>query len=198
MEKILAPKPRQGFKRYRGWLLGLLLALGLGAWGIWGGRAPAPPRPAPPPAAEAPSRMEGLALTEIQDGDKRWVLEAQKANFLKERDEIGISGVKVEFFGRPGQRILVKGEEGRLNTKTRILTLEGNVEMESGDLRLKTSIIYYHPADRVLLAPEEVTLEGPTIRVQGKGLRVELAQKKLALAQHRLTQIKTSGGGILR
>jgi len=198
MEKIVAPKRRQTFNQYRGWLLGLFLVLGLGAWGIWKGRAPAPPPPAPPPAAEAPSRMESLALTEIQDGDKRWVLQAQKADFVKERDQIGLSGVKVEFFGRPGQHILVKGEEGKLNTKTRILTLQGNVEMESGDLHLKTSIIYYHPADRVLLAPEDVTLEGPTIRVQGKGLRVELAQKKLALAQHRLTQIKTSGGGILR
>jgi hypothetical protein len=65
--------------------------------------------------------------------------------------------------------------------------------MKSGDLSLKTSAIIYHPTERVLVAPEEVVMEGPKVRVQGKGLRVELTQKKMVLAQHRLTQVKTEG-----
>jgi LPS export ABC transporter protein LptC len=195
--KKIALRRRGWFRRYRWHLLGLLLLLGAGSWGMWGWRAPAPPPPAPAPAAEAPSHMEGLALTEVQDGDKRWVLDAQKANFHPDRNEIGLTGVKVEFFGRPGQHIVVKGQEGLLNTKTRTLTLQGHVEMESGDLQMKTSIIYYYPAERVLVAPEDVTLEGDRIRVQGKDLRVELAQKKMILAQHRLTQLKAQGLGPL-
>jgi LPS export ABC transporter protein LptC len=164
---------------------------------VWGRRAPAPPPPTSAPVAEAPSRMESLALTEIQDGDKRWVLDAQKANFHPDRNEIGLTGVKVDFFGRPGQHIVIKGQEGLLNTKTRILTLQGHVEMESGDLQMKTSIIYYYPTERVLVAPEDVTLAGDRIRVQGKGLRVELTQKKMILAQHRLTELKAQGLGPL-
>lgn len=184
-------------KRSKGWkwLLGLLLLVGLGSWALWG-RTPPPPPPKPVPAAEAPAHMETISLTEIQEGDKRWVLEAQKADFHKDRKEISISGVQVEFFGRPEEHIFVKAQEGLLHTKTRVLTLKGEVELKSGETLIKTSIATYQPGDRVLLAPEDVTLEGPRVRVQGKGLRVELAQKKLFLAQHRLTQMKTEGWGL--
>lgn len=193
MKRITETKPRSGFQR-RWWLLGLLLLVGLGGWGIWG-RRPPPPPPKPAPAAETTSRMEALSLTEIQDGDKRWLLAGEKADFHKERNEISITGVQVEFFGRPGEHIRVKCQEGLLNTKTRVLTLRGQVELESGETLIKTNIAIYQPADRVLLAPEEVTMEGPRVRVQGKGLRVELAQKKLVLAQHQLTEIKAEGLG---
>jgi LPS export ABC transporter protein LptC len=133
--------------------------------------------------------MEGLSLTEIQDGDKRWVLEAHKANFQKERLEIVISGVRVEFFG-PDEHLFIKADEGQLNTKTRVLTLRGQVELTFGDLTAKTGTAIYQPTERVVLAPEDLTLETPRIKVQGKGLKVEMANKKLTLAQHRLTEVK--------
>ncbi len=185
------PVPRR--RRSRRWLwLGPLLVAGVAlvVWLVW---PPPPPPPKPAPAAEGKARMEALALTEVQEGDKRWKLEAQNADFLKDKDQIRITGVKVQFFGGPDKMISVKADEGLVNTKTRVLTLKGNVEMVSGDLRITTSVATYQPAGRLLLAPEEVNLEDPRIKIQGKGLKVELAEKKLVLAQHRLTQIKVQG-----
>jgi LPS export ABC transporter protein LptC len=138
--------------------------------------------------------MEGLSLTEIKEGDKRWVLSAEKADFRKETDEVSISGVGVEFFG-PGEHIRVRADEGLFQTKTRVLTLKGGVEMQRGEMLIKTSLATYQPNERVLLAPEEVTLTEPNLRVQGKDLKVELAGKKLVLAQHRLTEFKPKDWG---
>jgi LPS export ABC transporter protein LptC len=134
--------------------------------------------------------METLALTEIQEGDKRWVLEAKTADFLKDRQEIKITGVRVEFYGGPHRIIKVRAQEGLMNTETRVLNLRGQVEMESGALLVKADAATYQPAGRLLLVPEEVTLEDPRARVQGKDLKVYLAEKKLVLAQHRLTMVK--------
>ena len=134
--------------------------------------------------------METLALTEIQEGDKRWTLEAQSADFSKDKMEVKINGVKVEFFGGPDKVVRVKAQEGLIDTKTRVLTLQGGVEMVSGELRITTAKVTYQPGERLLLAPEEVTLEEPRLKVQGKDLKVQLAEKKMVLAQHRLTQIK--------
>ena len=178
------------------WLAGLAVLVLVGAWGLSELNRPAPPPP-PPPAAPAPSRMEALSLTDVQDGDKRWVLEAKHADFDKDQVEVSISGVKVEFFG-PGEHVKVKADEGLYNTKTKFLTLKGNVEMERGDLLIKTNLATYEPDSRVLTAPEDVLLTEPTLRVQGKGLRVELADKKLVLAQHRLTEIKVQEGMLKR
>ena len=171
------------------WWLGLgLVVLAMGLWGIWG-RQPPPPTPTPQPPAAAKSRMEGLSLTEIQEGDRRWVLSAQKADFRQEQLEVSITGVGVEFFG-PGEHIRVKADEGLFHTKTRVLTLKGQVEMQRGELLIKTGLAIYQPNERFLLAPEEVVLTEPNLKVRGKGLKVELAHKRLVLAQHQLTEIK--------
>ena len=188
------PPTRKRWRRFLGWkwLAGLAVLVVLGAWGLSEVNRPAPPPPPPPPAA-APSHMEALSLTEIQEGDKRWVLEGQKADFLKERDEVSITQVKVEFFG-PGEHVKVRADEGLFQTKTRFLTLKGNVEMDRGDLHIKTTLATYDPASRILEAPEEVLLSDPTLRVQGKDLRVWLGEKRLVLAQHRLTEVKVKAG----
>ena len=133
--------------------------------------------------------MEGLSLTEIQEGDKRWVLAAKKADFHPDQDTVSISGVQVEFFG-PGEDIRVKADEGVFHTKTRVLTLKGHVEMQRGDLIIQTSEATYLPSERVLLAPQDVVIIEPQLRVEGKEVRVELAAKKLIMAQHRLTEVK--------
>lgn len=190
-----SPKTRTGWRKFLGWqgLAALVVLLGLGSWGLYELNRPAPPPPPKPaPAADTGGRMETLSLSEIQEGDKRWMLSATKADFLKEKMEVLITGVSVEFFG-PGEHVWVKADQGIFQTKTRVLTLKGNVEMRRGDLLVQTAEAIYQPNERVLLAPEEVVLTQPTLRVTGKGLRVELAEKKLVLAQHRLTEVKTQG-----
>jgi len=169
------------------WVLGVMALLGVGAWGLWGRRPPPPPPKVATPAQ--PPRMEGLSLTEIYEGDKTWVLEAKKADFHPDQTTISISGVRVEFFG-PGEDIRVKAEAGLFNTKTRVLTLTGQVEMRRSDLLVQTSVVTFVPAERALLAPEEVVITEPGLKVEGKGLRVELAAKKLVIAQHRLTEFQ--------
>jgi LPS export ABC transporter protein LptC len=169
------------------WVLGIMAILGGGAWGLFGHRPPPPP---PKPATPAqPPRMEGLSLTEIHEGDKTWVLEAKKADFHPGQTTISISGVRVEFFG-PGEDIRVKAETGLFNTKTRVLTLKGQVEMRRGDLLVETNVATFVPAERALLAPEEVVITEPGLRVEGKELRVELAAKKLVMAQHHFTEFQ--------
>jgi LPS export ABC transporter protein LptC len=167
------------------WVLGVMVFLGVGAWGLWGQRPPPPPPKSAAPAQ--PPRMEGLSLTEIHEGDKTWVLDAKKADFHPEQDTVSISGVRVEFFG-PGEDIRVKADAGLFNTKTRVLTLTGQVEMKRGDLLVTTSEASYLPDERTLLAPEHVVIREPGLKVEGRRLRVELAAKKLVMAQHHLTE----------
>jgi hypothetical protein len=57
-------------------------------------------------------------------------------------------------------------------------------------LLIQTSEATYIPTERVLLAPGKVVITEPRLKVEGKGLRVELAAKKLSMAQHHLTEVK--------
>ena len=62
--------------------------------------------------------------------------------------------------------------------------------MKRGELLIQTSPATFVPAERALLAPEEVVITEPGLKVEGKGLRVELAAKKLVIAQHHLTEFQ--------
>ena len=137
--------------------------------------------------------MESLSLIEVEDGGKRWTLQAENAEYLQDRDEIRITGIEVEFFGEGDRVLTISCQEGLVHTKTRALTLKGQVLLKDGDLVIKTGMVRYEPKERLLLAPEEVVLENPRVKVQGKGLRVELASRRLALTHHQSTEVKTAG-----
>jgi len=182
----------QGWRQKRWiWLLGLVVLLGMGAWAVFGLRPPPPPPAKQTPGEEAPARMETLSMAEIQEGGKRWVLEGLKADYHKDRLEIEITDVRVVFYGESGEPIHVRAKEGLFNTKTRVMTLRGDVVMDRADLHVTTSLAIYRPEEKLLVAPEDVVMETPRIKVTGKDLRVKTAEKKLVLAQHRLTEIKS-------
>ncbi len=169
------------------WVLGVMVFLGVGAWGLWGHRPPPPP---PKPAAPAqPRGWRASPSPRFMKAIKPGSWRPRRRIFTRTRHTISISGVRVEFFG-PGEDIRVKADAGLFNTKTRVLTLKGQVEMRRGDLLVQTSVATYVPAERVLLAPERVVITEPGLKVEGRGLRVELAAKKLVMAQHHLTELQ--------
>jgi LPS export ABC transporter protein LptC len=185
-----------GKRRWR-WLpitLALLGLVGLTAGGLWWYFTPGPPPTQPQTASEKKSQMESISLTEIEEGGKRWVLKAEKAEYLRNRDEIHIKGIYLEFYG-PGQEVMyLRAQKGLVNTKGRELALEGDVELERGDLTIRTEKVRYLPKERALVAPGEVVLEGPQAQVVGKDLRIDLTKKRLVLKQHRLTKLKLEKG----
>ena len=134
--------------------------------------------------------VESLSLTEVEDGGKRWTLEARSAEYLKDRNEIRILDIQVEFYGDGGRVVKLACQEGLIHTKSRALTLQGQVVLQDGDLSIKTGMVRYQPKERVLTAPEEVILESPRVKIQGKGLKVDLAGKRLTLTHHQLTEVK--------
>ena len=175
-------------------LLGLLLLICLAGGSLWWYFTPAPPMPAPAVASGEKAKMESLSLTEIEEGGQRWKLKAAQAEYLKNRDEIRIRDIYLEFYGADQQTIYLWGKTGLVNTKTRNLTIKGDVKLQRGNLTIYTPEVQYFPKERALVAPEEVILVSPQAQVSGKDLHIDLTQKSLVLKQHELTKIKVAKG----
>ena len=191
--------PRAGKRRiFQGrsfTVLILLGLLGLTAGGLWWHLRPAPPPPAQPVTSpEKKAQMESLSLTEIEKGDKRWLLNAARAEYLRDRDEIHIRDIHLEFYGPDQEIIFLQAQEGLVYTKKRDLALKGEVILKKGDFTVRTPEVRYLHKERALVAPEEVILEGPRALVSGKGLHIDLAQKRLVLRAHRMTKLKLEKG----
>ncbi len=196
MPEIILPRnsdSRQG-SRIK-WLIAagavaVVIFLGIGL-ARWLKPAPPPPKPAPE-AAESESRVKTLTLNEVQEGTKKWTLMAQWAEFYREKDEIGMKGVKVDFFEKPGQKLHLRSDTGMVHTKSRVLDFKGHVVFEIDDMTIKTEAATYNPTERTVMAPGEVTIEGPKLQVEGKGVKVFLAEKRLVFSQHRSTTLKVA------
>jgi len=138
--------------------------------------------------------MESLSLTEIEQGDKRWLLNAAKAEYLGGRHEIRIQDIHLEFYGPDQEIIYLRAQEGLVNTKDRDLALKGGVTLKRGDFTIRTPEVRYLAKERALVAPEDIVLEGPRTKVSGKGLSIDLNKKRLVLKEHRLTTVKLEKG----
>ncbi|MGQ9920702.1 MAG: LPS export ABC transporter periplasmic protein LptC [Desulfobacca sp.] len=150
--------------------------------------------PAPPPLApEKQGEMQEILLTEIQEGDKKWVLRAANADFVREKDRIVLSRVWVEIFGLEGGSLIITGDTGSIGIKSRDLTLTGNVQATGPDYTFASAEVHYHPQTRILSAPGPITLESPHLSVEGRNLTVDLKTHKLELAQHDKTQLRLRG-----
>jgi len=175
-------------------ILGILGLVGLTVGGLWWYFTPAPPSPPPVTAPEKKAQMESLSLTEIEQGDKRWLLNAAKAEYLGGRHEIRIQDIHLEFYGPDQEIIYLRAQEGLVNTKDRDLALKGGVTLKRGEFTIRTPEVRYLAKERALVAPEDIVLEGPRTKVSGKGLSIDLNKKRLVLKEHRLTTVKLEKG----
>ena len=80
------------------------------------------PTPPPPIAPGKQGEMEKIKLTEIQDGVKKWILTADNADYLKDKDKIYINNVWVEVFGKELEKetddIIITGDKGFIGVKS--------------------------------------------------------------------------------
>lgn len=168
--------------------LGILGILGLGAVVAQPGSDQTHPSPTAAPQQQA--KMEEIRLTEIQDGVKKWILVAKRADYLQDQHLIQLTGVQVEVFWKGGDNIKLTGDIGYINTKTRELTLKGQIRAEVGEYRFEASQVSYIPKQRALKATGEVKIQGPQVIIRGRNLQVELDKKRLSLAEHKLTRCR--------
>jgi len=151
-------------------------------------------RTPPPLAPDKQGEMREIRLTEVQAGEKKWVLKADNADYIKDKERIHLSRVWVEIYGQDGSSITITGDTGLIGIKTRDLTLQGNVQAKSADYTFTGEEVHYDPQTRTLTAPGPVKLEGSRIVVEGRDLQVDLKQNKLNLAQHTKTRMRPGGG----
>jgi LPS export ABC transporter protein LptC len=159
-----------------------------------GAEQPAPP---PPIGPGKQGEMEKIKLTEIQDGVKKWLLIADNADYLSDKDKIFINNVWVEVYGKELEKetddIIITGDKGFIGVKEHDLTLEGNVHAKTADYEFTSEFAHYDPKTRILTAPGPVKIQGPRLYMEGKGMTVDLRNNKLDVAEHTVTKLQVKG-----
>jgi LPS export ABC transporter protein LptC len=152
----------------------------------------------PPPIAPGKQgEMEKIKLTEIQDGVKKWVMIADNADYLSDKDKIYINHVWVEVYGKELEKetddIIITGDKGFIGVKDRDLTLEGNVHAKTAEYEFTSEFVHYDPKTRILTAPGPVKIQGPRLYMEGKRMTVDLRHNTLDVAEHTVTKLQVKG-----
>lgn len=184
-------------------LIGLLILGGVGTLAIVFYQTLALQKEKIPPVNEstisADLKLERVHYQETHEGVKEWEVEAASAVYYKEDQMVLFEKIKATFFGKDGGNYVLLAEKGRFNTKDKIIEGFGGVQLKANDgYFLHTQTLKYESTQKEIRTSDAVFLEGPDIRVEGKGLVVEVDRQRIKILKEVQTTLNPAGLDRLR
>ncbi len=136
-----------------------------------------------PPGADA--RVEGVRL--LQSGPQGMLtLVSRDAEWSRDTQSFHLNDVQIDFLvngsNATATRGHLSGERGDVATDAKDFSLEGKVVAETFDgYRLETSDVSYHHDSRLVETDAPVSLEGPGLKVSGKGASVDYESERVQI-----------------
>ena len=122
-----------------------------------------------------------IQQTATRDGKKEWSLEASSGHYLDETQQLLLKEVKVTFFLKDQNEIILLADEGTLSTDTSNIEVSGNVILKNNEYSLLTENLSYVHDQRVLYSKAPVKISGASAELAAKSLSFELETKRLTL-----------------
>ena len=137
-------------------------------------------------------QIRNIRLTEVGDSGMKWEIMADTARYQKKENLAFLEKLNIKLVTKEGRTFLMTGDRGRLNTESRDVEIEGNVEIVSDNKdRFKTDRLRYLNAGKLIETEGSVVMENKNIRVSGVGMTISLEEKKMTL----LSQVRASFTG---
>lgn len=151
-----------------------------------------------PAVAGANLALQKFEYTETREGRPQWSIVADSAGYRQAAGETLIENLEVIFFGEPGQagEVVLTARHGKVDVNTRNVEIWDDVVVIAGsDYRLLTERLYYDGEQRVVSSSEPVHIVSRGFDIRGRGMRLNVATRKLeVLAEVKASIAKTSLG----
>ncbi len=127
-------------------------------------------------------QVRDVHYTEVGDSGMKWEIRADTARYQKKENLALFDKLAVKLVMKDGKTFVMTGDHGRLNTESKDMEIEGNVDIvsESGD-RFATDRLRYRNADKVIETDRPVSMENESVQVRGVGMVVSLEGKTFAI-----------------
>jgi LPS export ABC transporter protein LptC len=136
-------------------------------------------------------QIKNVRYTEVGDSGMKWEITADTARYLKKENLALFEKVSVRLVMKDGRTFVMNGDQGRLDTQSRDMEIEGNVGIVSGNGdRFATDRLRYRNAARRVETDQPVAMENGNVRISAVGMIFHLDDSRLTL----LSQIRASSG----
>jgi len=131
-------------------------------------------------------RMKNFHRFKVNNGKKVWEIAAQQARYLKDRNEVLVDAPEFSLYQKDGGVIALRSREARIhlgvNEQDVIkVELKGDLEMQIGDLSIKTQEAVFKNEQNTISSSGAVQISGPGLEVEGQGYVVDVTSKRLTL-----------------
>jgi LPS export ABC transporter protein LptC len=127
-------------------------------------------------AAKPSLSFDNIILTESnqQGQGQLWELKAKKAEYSRDGKTAIVRNIEGVFFDKTGKALLVKANEGQIQTEARIIILSGAVQAHSAQRKTNftADLVRWLPDQNQIVAEGQVVLRDPTwgVTMTGKQL----------------------------
>lgn len=114
-------------------------------------------------------KLAGIHLVESREGFRDWELYAAKALGSQGKSEWQLESVQVLFYSGSKIQFTVVGDKGKIDSKSRDLTVDGNVVVQTvNGYELRSNRVVYLAGPRRIIGPQPVEITAPKDE-QGSG-----------------------------
>ncbi|MFK5926523.1 MAG: LPS export ABC transporter periplasmic protein LptC [Desulfuromusa sp.] len=125
--------------------------------------------------------LRDLHYTQNEEGQRRWTLDADKAEYQRDSDLAKLEAVKLLFYdaGDFG-KVDLRADQGQLAQKTRQIDVWGNVilKTERGE-QLFTERLHYDDQLHQLSTAAPIRFLSPQLELTGTGLQIDIQQGRM-------------------
>lgn len=125
--------------------------------------------------------LEDLHYTQNEEGQRRWTLDADKAEYQRDSSLAKLEAVKLMFYeaGQFGD-LTLQADHGQLEQETRQVDVWGNVVLttERGE-QLFTRRLHYSDKTRQLSTDDPIRFLSLQLELTGTGLQIDIDQGRM-------------------
>lgn len=166
------------------WLLPLSLLLSVPLWWQPLGGFLKPRGGYDPAALERAMQMgryfhlDKIVISLANEGEPSWEIRSQEAQTEPGNDRlIHMTTVRAVFHGKDGSDVFIESRRGSYHLDTRLLALREQVVLRkpSSSQVLRTELLYYDDANKMINSPVQVEIEAPDYHITGGRLDYDVA-----------------------
>ena len=136
-------------------------------------------------AGKADLEVQNFHYTEVGDPESRWEVNADKAQYEREDEEVILTQVRIRLLSSKDKVYTMSADRGILHRDSGNMELYGHVVAVSGNgERVETDMLKYDASKKTIHTDEKVIMYNKNIQLAGKGLIYFLKEEKLILSSH--------------
>jgi len=120
------------------------------------------------------SFLEDIKILQKKKGETRWILTAEKANFLEGEDKAALQAVGLAV---PGNNLMLYADKGTYDFSKKSFSAETVVEARGENYRITADSLDLDVSSSGVQTEGRVNLEGKGFAVEGKGMQAGKEQK---------------------